>query len=77
MSMLSEQQLMEKWRKLTPSKQQQVIHFVELLESRTSNDPEGTAQTLPTIEIWSPYESNAAAQDLLKLLETDPGEDCA
>lgn len=71
--MISEQQLVEKWRKLTPSKQQQVVHFVELLESQAVEETRSTVP-LPTIEIWSPYNSTAAAQDLLKLLETDPGE---
>jgi hypothetical protein len=74
--MISEQQLMEKWRNLAPPKQQQVINFVELLASQHLQDSE-SAVPLPMIEIWSPYESNAAAQDLLKLLENDPGEDLA
>ncbi|KAM3112561.1 hypothetical protein ACJ2PR_20445 [Phormidesmis sp. 146-33] len=70
--MLSEQQLIEKWRKLPAPQQQQVSNFVELLESQ---EPE-INNTLPIIEIWSPYESYAAAQDLLTLLKNDPGE-CA
>lgn len=70
---MSEQQLVEKWRKLPAPQQQQVINFVEILESQK---PEAN-DTLPIIEIWSPYESHAAAQDLLKLLKNDPGEDFA
>lgn len=71
--MLSEQQLVEKWRKLPTPQQQQVIQFLELLESQKV----GSDLPLPTIEIWSPYDSTAAAQDLLKLLENDPGEELA
>lgn len=71
--MLSEQQLIEKWRKLAVPQQQQVINFLDLLESQ---EPK-TNNTLPIIEIWSPYESHAAAQDLLTLLKNDPGEDFA
>ncbi len=78
--MISEMQLMEKWRKLTPEKQQQVIHFIELLESpmpTTSGETDVLRTTeqipaiLPMLEIWSPYDSNAAAQDLLRLLATE------
>jgi hypothetical protein len=71
--MLSEQQFVEKWRKLPAPQQQQVINFVELLESQKLE----TSSKLPIIEIWSPYESHAAAQDLLKLLKNDRGEDFA
>jgi hypothetical protein len=67
--MLSEQQLVEKWRKLPTPQQQQLIQFLELLENQDHD------RKLPTIEIWSPYDSTAAAQDLLKLLENDPGEE--
>ncbi|MBE9013273.1 hypothetical protein IQ250_24045 [Pseudanabaenaceae cyanobacterium LEGE 13415] len=73
--MSSEQQLVEKWRSLSPEKQQQVINFVDRLESQTQNESEPTHSTLPIVEIWSPYDSHAAAQDLLKLLEDDPGEE--
>jgi choline kinase len=73
--MISEQQFVEKWRNLTPAKQQQVIHFVERLELQNSEENVESVPDLPTIEIWSPYDSHAAAQDLLKLLEDDPGED--
>lgn len=69
--MLSEQQLVEKWRKLPTLQQQKVIQFLELLENQESD------RTLPTIEIWSPYDSTAAAQDLLKLVETKPREEPA
>ncbi len=75
--MISEQKLIEKWRKLPPVKQQQIVDFVERLESQKLDANVQTDQTIPTIEIWSPYESNAAAQDLMKLIEADPGEDCA
>jgi hypothetical protein len=73
--MISEQQLVEKWRNLTPDKQQQVINFVDCLEARTSEADNATHPTLPALEIWSPYDSHAAAQDLLKLLKDDPGEE--
>lgn len=68
--MLSEQQLLEKWRKLPTPQQEQVIEFLELLEGQKTD-------SIPTIEIWSPYEGTAAAQVLLKLLENDPGEEFA
>jgi len=74
--MISEQQLVEKWRKLAPAKQQQVWNFVEHLESQAINNQECIAP-LPTIELWSPCASDAVAQDLLKLLAADPGEDLA
>ena len=70
---MSKQQLVEKWRKLPVHQQQQVINFVKLLESQK---PEADG-ALPIIEIWSPYESHAAAQDLLKLLKNDSGEAAA
>jgi hypothetical protein len=73
--MISEQQLVEKWRKLPPTQQQQVLQFVELLEAENSELNAIDSKRLPTIEIWSPYESYAAAHDLLKLLESDPGEE--
>lgn len=66
---------MAKWRTLTPANQQQVLNFVELLASQAPKVEGAIAQDLPTIEIWSPYGSDAAAQDLLKLLAADPGED--
>ena len=69
--MISEQQLVEKWRNLSPTEQQQVINFVEHLERQNSEDG---VSSLPTIEIWSPFDSQATAQDLLKLLEADSSE---
>jgi len=73
-SMISEQQLVDKWRNLTPVKQQQVMDFVENLESE---DPHQTPEEIPSpeAEIWSPYGTPAVAQALLKLLEEDPGEE--
>lgn len=68
---------MEKWHKLPLAQQQQVIHFVELLETQTLERVGADSPDIPTIEIWSPYDSYTAAQDLLQLLATDPGEDCA
>lgn len=73
--MISEQQFVEKWRNLPPDKQQQVINFVDRLESQKIEAGEQNNPTLPIIEIWSPYDSHAAAQDLMKLLEEDPGEE--
>jgi choline kinase len=63
---ISEQQFVEKWRNLTPAKQQQVINFVERLELQNAEENNESGSSLPTIEIWSPYDSHAAAQDLLK-----------
>jgi hypothetical protein len=74
-SMIFEQHLMEKWRTLTPANQQQVLSFVELLASQSPKVSDAIAANLPTLEIWSPYGSDAAAQDLLKLLAADSGED--
>ncbi|BAU10950.1 hypothetical protein LEP3755_14420 [Leptolyngbya sp. NIES-3755] len=71
--MVSEQQLLEKWRNLPTSQQEQVIEFLELLESQKTEN----SHAVPTIEIWSPYEGTEAAQVLLKLLENDPGEELA
>lgn len=69
----AEQQLMDKWRNLPPAKQQQVLNFVELLESEASDKLPDTV-ALPTIEIWSPFDSFDTAQDLQKLFDDDPGE---
>ncbi|MGG6269544.1 hypothetical protein ACQ4M3_32980 [Leptolyngbya sp. AN03gr2] len=72
--MSSEQQLVDKWRSLTPAKQQRVIDFVEHLESEDS-DQANEEMLSSEPEIWSPYGTPAVAQALLKLLEEDPGEE--
>jgi hypothetical protein len=72
--MISEQQLVDKWRSLTPAKQQQVLNFVERLKAEDSAQPIEKVSS-PKVEIWSPYGTPAVAQALLKLLEEDPGEE--
>ncbi len=74
MNMISaEQHLVNKWRNLPPTQQQQVLNFIELLESESSEET-SASEVIPTIEIWSPFDSFATAQDLQKLFEDNPGE---
>lgn len=68
----SEQQLVNKWRNLTPAQKQKLLRFIEHLELENS-DKLFEGEGLPTIEIWSPFDSYATAQDLDKLFEEEPG----
>jgi hypothetical protein len=66
--MLSEEYLVATWRDL-PLVQQQVIHFLEMLQLQQQHD-QMVEQELPTIEIHSQFDSYNIARDLMQLLET-------
>jgi hypothetical protein len=70
--MLTEQYLVETWRDLPVTQQQQVINFLDILRFKESNQPM-TGLTLPTIEIHSQFDSHEAASDLMQLLESTDG----
>jgi hypothetical protein len=71
---MSEQQLVDRWRSLTPAKQRRVLDFVEHLEVEES-DQTTEESSSSEAEIWSPYGTPAVEQALLKLLDEDPGEE--
>ncbi|MBO3464305.1 hypothetical protein G7B40_012515 [Aetokthonos hydrillicola Thurmond2011] len=53
--MVTEEQILERWRKLTPQKQQQVLEFVEELQSQPEGvEPESeyTPQTPLAKQLW-------------------------
>jgi hypothetical protein len=70
--MLTEQYLVETWRDLPVTQQQQVINFLDILRFKESSQPM-PALTLPTIEIHSQFDSHEAAKDLMQLLKSTDG----
>jgi hypothetical protein len=70
--MLSEEYLVTTWRNLPLAQQQQAMHFLEMLQLQQKHD-QMVEQELPTIEIYSQFDSHDTARDLMQLLESTSG----
>lgn len=75
----TEQQIIEKWRKLTPQKQQQVLEFLDLLESNSqtiSPESDFVPQTPLGKKLWS-IRQRAIASGLQLLNEDEIEQELA
>jgi hypothetical protein len=74
-----EEELLEKWRELTPKKQQQVLEFVELLKSESETTPpesDFVPQTPLGKKLWS-IRQRAIASGLQLLNEEEIEQELA
>ena len=75
--MAEEKQLLERWRILTPEKQQQVLEFVESLQSESNAAETGyTPQTPLAKKLWE-IRQRAIASGLQLLSETEIEQELA